>query len=213
MYKLLMLATLLLLAAAPASAQHIKGGFQLGLGTSLASYSSGTAEDETGDDAKLSLLAWGNVENATLELGYGVSDMFLLGGLITLGGASRQVTQSEGPAKPKDTQFMLDIGPKAEWMFLRDSSVRPFVSAAAGLSVASQKTGDVEVSTLGVQLQARLGLRWFVAEAFSIDPAFAFSWTTAGGEIETGGKNRSSVDVDLNTFRASLQIAASGWVL
>jgi hypothetical protein len=79
-----------------------------------------------------------------------------------------------------------------------------------GLLTATTKTETIDLSLVGVQVIGRVGLRAFVAKGFSIDPALAFSWYTASGDVEVG-----NVDTDASTsgFNLGLLVGFSGWVL
>src|SRR5687767_5507172 len=103
-----------------AHAQDTKGAFQLGLSTSFISYTSGTTELELpGGDVSVDIsdVDWGFTgdNGVVLELGYGVTDIVLVGGFVQLGGSS-QSTQIDQPGEPEVdlTEFGLLIGPKVD---------------------------------------------------------------------------------------------------
>jgi hypothetical protein len=205
-------------AAPTAHAQETAGAFQLGLSTSFISYTSGTTDLELpgGDvSADVSGVNWGltGENGVVLELGYGVTEIVILGGFVQLGGSS-QTTQVDLPGEPEvdRTEFGLLIGPKIEAMFSQGSTVRPFIGAGVGFllsSVDDEDTGN-DTSLTGVQLLGRLGLRAFAAEGFSIDPAVVFGWATASGEVDTGPTN---VDTSFSAFNVGLGLGFSGWIL
>src|SRR5688572_11493099 len=200
-----MVAVVAVTAAPTAHAQETAGAFQLGLSTSFVSYTSGTSEAEVpGDDVSVDVseVDWGltGENGVVLELGYGVTDIVILGGFVQLGGSS-QSTQVDLPGEPEvdRTEFGLVIGPKIEAMFSPGSTVRPFIGAGVGFLLSSTDDEDTgtDTSLTGVQLLGRVGLRAFAAEGFSIDPAIVFGWATASGEVETATAN---VDTSASAF-------------
>jgi hypothetical protein len=179
--------------------------------TPLFSYRSQTVEIEAAGqetETDISSTAWGLREEVTGELGYGVGDSLVLGALVQLGGAS-ETTESEGGAESDSSEFQLFVGPKLDYAFSPESNVRPFVGVAVGFLTATSETETIDLSLTGVQLMGRVGLRAFVAKGFSIDPALAFSWLTASGDVEVG-----TVDTDASTsaFGVGLLLGFSGWV-
>jgi hypothetical protein len=84
-----------------AKAQTVAGALQLGLGTSIVRYSSTTytqtiptaGAGNVDHSADMTDTTWGvaSRNGATLEVGYGLSDMFVLGGMLQFGGLSESV--------------------------------------------------------------------------------------------------------------------------
>jgi hypothetical protein len=209
------LAGLLALSAAllpgAASAQDTEGAFQLGLGTSLFSYSSATLEnDDTGAEIDSSVTMWGVRQSVSAELGYGLSDMIVLGGMVVLGGAS-QTIELTGGDEAEVSEFAVFVGPKIDFMFSQGAELRPFVGAAVGIESALQESEGLETTITGVELVGRVGLRWFASEGFSLDPAFAIGWGAGGGELEDAD-GTGQVDVSASGFSVGIVIAASGWM-
>lgn len=205
-------------AAPRAHAQETAGAFQLGLSTSFISYTSGTTEVElpTGDvSADVSEVNWGFTgdNGVVLELGYGVTDIVILGGFVQLGGSS-QTTQVDLPGEPEvdRTEFNLLIGPKVDVMFSPGNAVRPFIGAGVAFAMSKiddEDTGN-DTSLTGVNLIGRVGLRAFAAPGFSIDPAVVFGWGAAWGEVDTGP---TDVDTNGSAFNVGLGLGFSGWIL
>src|SRR5688500_14077228 len=98
--------------AVPARAQLIDEAFQLGLSTSLFSYSDITLEsDATGTEVGTKVTRWGIRDSVGLELGYGLNDMLVLGAVVILGGASQTIEPPVG-AEEESSEFAVQVGPK-----------------------------------------------------------------------------------------------------
>lgn len=223
-----------------ASAQTVANSLQIGLGTDLVSYSNYTmsvtapppppAAAGATMDYKFDLhqTRWGvsDHSNVNLDIGYGINDMFVIGGMLVLGGWSgyNHSEQTQSPNHNQDSTFSLFIGPKLDIMFLPDSRVRPFVGAVVGLQRVAENTtatNNVSVTTTtldtgytGVGLYARGGIRWFLTPGFSLDPAFMIGFATMSGSAQ-GMVNPAlgaSYDSGLTGFSLGLGVAASGWV-
>ena len=201
----------LTLFARPAAAQDVEGAFQLGLGTSILTYESITTTVETaaGDqDTDSSTTTWGVRDEVVGELGYGLTESLVLGGFVQLGGSST-TTEPEGGEETETSEFGLFLGPKLDFMFMPGQKVQPFVGAVAGLAMASADNGAFETSLTGFQLMGRAGIRAFLADSFSLDPALALSWVTASGEADSGPVN---VDISASGFTIGVMLGVSGWL-
>jgi len=202
----------ILASAAPSNAQSTEGAIQLGLSTTLFSYTKGTVTAEVGgleSDTDNSTTSWGIRDSAAAELGYGVTDSLVLGGFLQLGGEST-TGEPEGQQESESSEFELLLGPKLDFMFSPGQKVRPFVGAMAGLLMVSADDEASETSLTGFQLLGRVGVRAFVAPGFSIDPALSLSWFTASGETEF---DPTTIDVSASGVNVGLLIGFSGWVL
>lgn len=221
-----------------AKAQTVAGALQLGLGTNFVDYSSYpiTAHVPVGagtQDYKISpgTTTWGFAQRngVTLEAGYGLTDMFVLGGLLQLGGWSQNVDTPLAPGSPlmtsrKESMFNLFIGPKFDVMFLPDSRVRPFVGAAVGLvrmTDTVQNTNQNNVTTTptdsgwtGVGLLGRAGVRCFLTPGFSLDPMFVAGFATLSGSTTVPGPGATTLNYDssITGYNLGLNVTASGWV-
>ena len=221
-----------------AKAQTVANALQIGLGTGFVNYSSSTLTEHrplvTGgtNDYKLDTTntTWGfaNRNGVFLEVGYGLNDMFVLGGLLQLGGTSQTVTTPAGaPAgattQTKESMFNLFIGPKLDVMFLPDSRVRPFVGAAIGLVRFTDNIQDTNANNVtttpydggwtGVGLLGRAGIRCFLPPGFSLDPAFVFGFDTlSGSTTRPVGAGTTNYDTGATGYNLGLSVAASGWV-
>lgn len=200
-----------LFASTRAHAQTTEGALQLGLATPLFTYTSVSLSAEQGGletDTDTSSTEWGLRQSVTGEIGYGVGEGLVLGALVQLGGAS-QTIEPEGQEEQESSDFGLFLGPKIDYMFSPGQRVRPFVGAVAGISVASTENGNLETSLTGFDLQGRVGLRAFVADGFSFDPALLVGWGTASGELDVGAL---SADLSASAFFVGLLVGFSGWV-
>ena len=226
-----------------AKAQTVANSLQIGLGTDFVSYSAYTQRvtapplapaPQVGTvDYKWDLheTRWGvsDHSNLNLEIGYGINDMLIIGGLLTLGGwngynHSQQLGSSNNT---QESTFSLFIRPKFDVMFLEESRVRPFVGAIIGLTRVTDNqtaTSDLNVTTTnvdtgytGVGLFARGGIRWFLTPGFSLDPAFVIGFATMSGSAQGILRNGAAVaatsyDSGLTGFSVGLGVTASGWV-
>ena len=225
----------------PANAQSVANSLQIGLGTDLLSYSSYTQRitvpaniaglpigaGSVDEKFNYHQTRWGvsDHSNVNLEIGYGLTDEMIIGGLLVLGGWTgySHSEQQPSPNHIQDSSFNLFIGPKFDYMFLPQSRVRPFVGAVVGLSHVSQNattTNDNSVTTTtldtsytGLGLMGRAGIRWFLTPGFSLDPALVLGFATHSGNAQgIGAPNAASYDSGLTGFSVGLGVTASGWV-
>jgi hypothetical protein len=229
---------LITLLSTSARAQAVAGALQLGLGTDFVSYSNytqtvsvptplvaptGTVEQKF----DYHQTRWGvsDHSNLNLEVGYGLTDDMVLGGMLVMGGWSGYAhsQQAQSPQHLQDSSFNFFIGPKFDYMFLPGSRVRPFVGAVVGLSRVTQNnttTNNASVTTTtldtgytGLGLMGRAGIRWFLTPGFSLDPAFVFGFSTLSGSAQgVAGNDAASYDSGLTGFSLGLGVTASGWV-
>jgi outer membrane protein W len=222
-------------------AQTVAGALQLGLGTDFVSYSNYTqrvtvpavpaALGTVDQKYDLHQTRWGvsDRSNLNLEVGYGLNDEMIIGGMLVLGGWTGSVhsQQQASPQQVKQSNFNFFIGPKFDYMFLPDSRVRPFIGAVVGLSRVAQNntnttqfgvtTTSLDTGYTGVGLMGRAGIRWFLTPGFSLDPAFVFGFSSMTGSAQgvavgPGPNGALSYDSGLTGFSVGLGVTASGWV-
>jgi hypothetical protein len=183
------------------------GAFQLGLYTTFVRYSPTHFETDAGGERDDAELVWGLADNpVVLELGYGLSEQLVFGGTLGLGGTS--LNREEGGQEVLDASaFKFELGPKLDFMFSPGAKVNPFIGAQVLLHLESS---DPDLSALAFLFLARIGLRAFVTDTFSIDPALV-----AGGGIGSGssGEGAAEFDFDITGFRVGLNVGFSGWML
>lgn len=228
------------LCAGNAHAQAVAGALQLGLGTGLISYTSptfthqvpfqgGTAEYKLGTPTT----TWGfaSRNGVTLEAGYGLDDMFVIGGLMQLGGWSQSYETTPpgaGKTSVNSSTFDFFLGPKFDVMFLPGYSIRPFVGAAIGFAHygVSQETQrpvlggttterDYDGSWNGVGLMLRGGIRWFLTPGFSIDPSLVLGYTALAGSMDLPAPGQAATinyDAPGHSWTIGLNVGLSGWV-
>jgi hypothetical protein len=152
--------------------------------------------------------------SATTELGYGLSEMIVLGGFLQLGGNSETRTD-EDDNEVEVSDFSFFLGPKIDIMFSEGAKLRPFVGAAIGYATGSSEEDapndleDEEFSVSGPQLMLRGGLRVFASGGLSIDPQLVFSYATLSGDADFGPV---SVDIDASLYSIGLAVVLSGWL-
>lgn len=225
-----------------AEAQTVANALQIGLGTDFVSYSNFTQRVTAPPPAPAAPVGtvdykfnnhqtrWGvsDHSNLNLEIGYGLNDNFVIGGLLVLGGWTGSQHNEQVPNANSGNQqstFSLFLGPKLDYMFLPDSRVRPFLGAALGISrvTYNQQATDINNVTTtgqdwgytGVGLLGRAGIRWFLTPGFSLDPAFVFGFSSMSGNSQGAPGVRvpaASYDSGLTGFSVGLGVTASGWV-
>ena len=211
-----------------ALAQKTEGALQLGLGTDFLTYTSASTTVEVPGGAESTLKTksfnWGfaSRNGVNLEGGYGLTDSLVLGGFLALGGRSDTTKLDvDGAEEETESAFDLTLAPKIDYMFSPDSNLRPFLGGALGITYQSAKTEShdpqsnttttgLDASATGLLLMGRVGLRWFLAQGFSLDPALMFGWIPfSSGSYKVGA---TSFDADMSQFSLGLSVAASGWV-
>lgn len=215
------------LYATSANAQSTDGALQLGLGTDVLTYTSGsqTWEFPGGEqETETSSFAWGFGQHngINLEGGYGLGDSLVIGGFVALGGRSESAKEVRDNANEgTDSEFTFGLAPKLDYMFLPTSRFRPFLGGAVGITHQSFKEEthdpqsgitriDRKVGLTGLLLMARVGVRCFLTPGFSLDPALTFGLIpTASGSVQAGPV---STDASASQFSIGLSLAASGWV-
>ncbi|HKU37102.1 MAG TPA: outer membrane beta-barrel protein [Polyangiales bacterium] len=189
----------------------VKGAIQLSLGTPIVRYTSSSLDPDAGAKLSGTALKWGFSDEASVsvEVGYGLLDQLVIGGVVQLGGTSTSQKQEGATTESESSSFDLLIGPKAEYHFTPTSKINPFVGAMLGLYNTSSDDNGLEISQLLFVMQARAGLRCFLAEGFSLDPTFHVGFGLGGGSAEQGG---SETDFGSSAFQVGLSIALSGWL-
>jgi hypothetical protein len=184
-----------------------EGAFQLGMYTTFVRYEPLGIEYEGGLEIDTSTLRWGLGNNpVALELGYGLTDQLVFGGTLGLGGESYTVEQNN--TESDGSEFNFEFGPKLDFMFSPGAKVNPFIGAQVLVRLDSQDPPDI--STTSFLFLARFGLRAFLTDTFSIDPALV-----AGGGFGSGSEEtmNGDADFDLSGFRIGLNLGFSGWML
>lgn len=198
----------------------VKGRLQLSLGTyfvRFTSMSQSFADNPTGD-LSVSDLKWGfsGSSPVILEGGYGITDNIVIGGVLQLGGLSNTVEADMGGAKIETSGLDLLIAPKFDYQFSPTAKVNPFVGGMLGIEVNSASApggvgGTTDDSQLNFTLLARGGLRCFLFDGLSIDPAIVFGFRIGSGTTKLGGA-AADLDYSLSGFRLGLSVSMSGWL-
>lgn len=236
-------AGLVSIVSSQAQAQTVANALQIGLGTDIISYSSSTlrvtapagpaaaAGATTDYKSNVGETRWGvsSHSNVSLDVGYGLNDNFVVGGVLVFGGWTESTQPQYGAqANAQRSTFSFFIGPKLDYLFLPDSRVRPFVGAVIGLarntdnrttSAANVTVTQSDETLTGLGLLGRVGIRWFLTPGFSIDPALSLGFHTLSGSA-TGAPAfvaptvvpGTSYDSGLTGYSIGFGVTASGWV-
>jgi hypothetical protein len=191
-----------------------EGAFQLGLFTTIVRYEPlNISVENNGPEYDVSTLKWGIADNPIgIELGYGLSEMIVFGGVIGLGGSSDSQS-SQGQADIDSSSFALELGPKLDLMFSPGSKVMPFIGAEVLLHLDSSSAGGgAKTSSLVFIFEARGGLRAFLTDSLSLDPALFFGGGFGSGSQNAGG-GQTDVDYSVSGFRVGLSLGFSGWMI
>jgi len=145
-------------------------------------------------DSKETRWGLGN-QAAWLELGYGVTESLIVGGVLSVGNTATE-QDVEGPGGDLDqSRTEVLVGPKLDYMFSPDATVRPFIGGV--LALRSVSTDNPDTSSTGVLIGGRAGLRIFVEDLVSIDPMLGLSFTAASGEVDPGSNDTSSTSLGI----------------
>jgi hypothetical protein len=204
-----------LLLSGPAAAQHTDRAFQFSVVTDLVAYTKGVIElDATGTEIDTTVTRFGIRDGVALELGYGIGEMLVAGAFVRVGGETVSV-EIENGRRGESSDFGMQVGPKLAIVFGDGKSpVRPFAGLAVAIEwnrIKDEEMGLETSSLLGVNLQGRTGVHWFVLPALSVDPMVGVGWGTGGGEVNEIAGN-DSLEVSATGFSVALMLGVSGWI-
>lgn len=201
-------------------AQYIgaRGRLQLGLSAPLIRYSSFTRSGNNQPDQESSSVQWGLLRAPVVELGYGLSDVFVIGVAAQLSGESNSSSVSDTSA------FGIFIGPKLDLQLDTSTRFKPFVGVALGLSYSSSENAP-KGTGLGVltasnsqtttfRMQARVGVRCFVTDDVSLDLALAGGFDTGSSTAavtSATGVTSQSPKLDASGSFFGLYLGTSIW--
>lgn len=196
----------------------VAGLVQVSLGTYFVRYTSASQSFENnGGDFSRSDLNWGFSSSSPvfLEGGYGITDELLVGGVLQVGGVSSSSELSMGGARAESSGFDLLLAPKGDYHFLPASKINPFVGGMLGVetaSVSGTPAGGLATddSLMFFTLLARGGLRCFVFDGLSIDPAVVLGFRIGSGTL--GRPSVADVNYSVSGFRVGLSVSMSGWL-
>lgn len=216
------LLTAVLLCAAPARAQKTDGKVQLGIGTPVVGYQNYTVET-SGVDTKSSGIVWGlpGTRNAldqsvvTLELGYGLGKMAVLGVVFRAAGSSTKYEPPTGNDEDRQ-DFGFDVGPKLDLVFSSGEDMRPFLGVAGGYaaqwtSANIDNAPNTDSKATGYFASGRFGLHVFATKSFSIDPMFVFNYRKADVTADLG-LQPEDIKSTGSGYEAGLALGLSGWM-
>jgi hypothetical protein len=197
--------------ATPAAAQEIGRRLHVGLVTPLFSYTTTTLEDEaTSAEVDTTAVSWGPREQVALAVGYGLTEMLVIAGVLEVGGSSTEISSdTPGVETQKTNSGRWFVGPRFDVVLSPGSEVRPFASVTPGLLVSWSDVGEVDTSSMGFELQLQGGVRWFPLDGFSIDPSIGVAWSTSSGEVEVAGMSRDTSDSGISF---AVAVGFSAWI-
>jgi hypothetical protein len=189
----------------------VDGVLQFGVGSSIVQYVSTSFTLDPGDaKTSRSVTNWGFAENPfVLEGGYGLSSQLLLGGVIQLGGTSNSDMLPNATAPNKISAFKFLLGPKLDYQFMPESKLNPFAGAVLGLGLDSRNEYGAKESRTVFTALVRGGVRYFVFDSVSIDPALNLGFTVGSGSLSSSGV---SVSASTSGFLIGLNVGVSFWL-
>ncbi|HKP61648.1 MAG TPA: outer membrane beta-barrel protein [Polyangiales bacterium] len=186
------------------------GALQFTLGTYIVRYRSESLSfDMNAGELSRSQVKWGFGDDAAvlLEGGYGLNENMIVGGLLQIGGTS--TTEKIGEVETPISNFSLTLAPKFDYQFLPTSKFNPFVGGALGFSIGSSTLAARDESITAFVAYARAGVRCFLFDGFSVDPALVFGFGIGGGSQEA---MTNKLDFSLTRFQIGLAVSTSGWL-
>jgi hypothetical protein len=78
-----------------------------------------------------------------------------------------------------------------------------------GIGLTSQGAAGLDTSMTMFVMQARVGLRYFLTDSLSVDPALVGGFGVGGGSQEANG---TSVGFSSTAFQVGLAVGLSGWL-
>lgn len=152
-----------------------------------------------------------------LGSGVGVGAGYLLTPhwLIGLRGQLTYGTSSNDHSTDEDHKTELGVLPRVEYMFGR-ATVRPYLAALAGVQRSASREKRLGESTerSGTFFEAggSFGIRCFLLESLSLDPAFTFTGYTGSLKTTSSLNRTTAVDSDVSGLRVVLSLGLSGWL-
>ena len=200
----------------PTTVPGAGGRLQLALNAPLARYLARTTSVGDAPELDASDFQWGIARAPMLELGYGLSDLIVIGGIVQLLGDSNSSNTSDASA------VTLFIGPKLDLQLDTATRFKPFFGVALGLNhsasgFAPKSSADIETSShlTSFRFQARAGVRCFISEDVSLDLALTGGFETGSGSREaralTGLSGPTKADLEQSSGFAGLYIGVSAW--
>jgi hypothetical protein len=104
---------------------------------------------------------------------------------------------------------MFESGPKLDFQFGAGSKVQPFVGILALIRLESGERGS-DYNAFMFEPLARVGLRAFITDSLSLDPALVAGAGFGSGSVDQGG---TDADFSVSGFRVGLNVGFSGWML
>jgi len=195
--------------AAPTPKSRVESRFQIGVFSTLASYtklSFTLGSGATAQRGSVTDTAYGFSGNpVTFELGYGVSSSLVLGLLLELG-TTKTTASTIGYQNAQQFGAFL-VGPRVEYSF--GDRVRPFVSGVAGFITVPQSGEYYSISLTGFELVGGAGVHIFLADSFSVDPMLRGSWGTGKGKVKDP---LSDLPATGTLWSGAALLGVSGWI-
>jgi hypothetical protein len=193
------------------------GRLHLALNAPLVRYLARTTSPGDAPELDASGVQLGITRAPVLELGYGVSDLIVIGGIVQLLGESDSSDTSDASA------VTLFIGPKLDFQLDTATRFKPFFGVALGLNHSTSdfapKSSSAAIATssqlTSFRFQARAGVRCFISEDVSLDLALTGGFETGSGSREalalTGLSVATQSEFDQSSGFVGLYIGVSAW--
>jgi hypothetical protein len=190
------------LTASSASAQMIDGSLRLHLELPVFGYQSTEITGEGADDGVTTSRITIGPGSSTLGLGlgYGVSEMIVLGTNLVL--QHQSIKPDEGDSVGVTT---VQILPYLEVVF-GEGTTRPFVGGQLMLQINSTENTDTTLFGLG----GLGGVHIFLTDSFSFDVSGRLYFLTGSTTFESGGA-ADDIEADASELGVLLLIGLSGW--
>jgi opacity protein-like surface antigen len=193
----------IVLSASSASAQLIDGSLRLHLELPVLGYQSSEIKADGADEGTTTgIFSIGPGETTLgLGLGYGVSEMIVLGTNLALQHSS--IKPDEGPAV---SATGVQILPYLEVVF-GEGTTRPFVGGQLMLQLTSTENTDTTLFGLG----ALGGVHIFLTDSFSFDVSGRLYYMTGTSTFDSDDDLADELETDVSELGVLLLIGLSGW--
>jgi hypothetical protein len=144
-----------------------------------------------------------------VELGYGVSNNIVIGGLFQFASASESVNNGAIPAK----DLIFSFAPKFDYQFSPTSRFNPFLGGALNVTYENKTYFGLKDSRMLFGLALRGGLRYFVLDGLSLDPVVSLGYGVGSGTQQNMAKQpNSNSDYSVSNLHFAISMGMSIWL-